>query len=51
LEDGRLSDAEAERLNQETASERGFWIEKMVWLALYESARLSTEYKTAICFT
>jgi hypothetical protein len=26
------------------------WIEEMVWLSLFEAARLSVEYKTAICF-
>lgn len=46
-----LSDAEADRVNREVANEVGFWIEKMVWLALYEAARLSIEHKTAICFT
>jgi hypothetical protein len=27
-----------------------FWIEKLVWLSLFEAARLSVEYKTAIWF-
>ena len=50
LEDGELSDAEAERLNEEAETRDNFGIEKMVWLALYEAARLSIQYKTAIWF-
>lgn len=51
LNNQQLSDAEAEKLNQEAASQAEFWIEKTVWLVLYEAARLSIEYKTAICFS
>lgn len=51
LKNGELSDAEAERLNEESESEEGFWIEKCVWLSLFEAARLSLKHKTAICFT
>jgi hypothetical protein len=46
-----LGDAEAERLNQQIAGEaEPLWIEKIVWLSLFEAARLSIEYGTAICF-
>jgi hypothetical protein len=46
-----LSDAEAERLNEEAAGQTDpLWIERMVWLSLFEAARLSIEYKTAVCF-
>lgn len=52
LVDGELSDAEASRLDEEAESEEDpFWIEKLVWLSLFEAARLSLKYKTAICFT
>jgi len=46
-----LGDAEAERLNQQVAAEvEPFRIEKIVWLSLFEAARLSIEHRTAICF-
>src|SRR5262249_18708215 len=46
-----VSDAEARRLNDETAGRVDpLWIEKMVWLSLFEAARLSIEHKTAVCF-
>jgi hypothetical protein len=46
-----LSDAEADLLNQAAAGQTDpFWIEKLVWLSLFEAARLSVEYKTAIWF-
>jgi hypothetical protein len=51
MNDLPLSDTEAERLNQAAAGQTDpLWIEKMVWLSLAEAARLSIEYKTAICF-
>ncbi len=40
-----LSDIHVE-INNET----GFWIEKIVWLVLYESSLLSIKYNTAIVF-
>jgi hypothetical protein len=51
LRGGQLSDEEATRINRLVAQETGFWIELMVWLALFEAARLSIEYGTAIAFT
>lgn len=52
LLDGELSDAEAARLNEEAeAEEDPFYIEKFVWLSLFEAARLSLKHKAAICFT
>jgi len=51
LEKGGLSNAEAERLAQEIDTEEGLWIEKAVWLSLFEAARLSIEHRTAICFS
>lgn len=52
LDDGELSDSEASRLNEEAEGEKNpFWIEKLVWLSLFEAARLSLKHKVAICFT
>lgn len=50
LNDGALSDAEATRINKEVDAESTLWIELMVWITLFEAARLSLEHKTAICF-
>ncbi len=56
LDNGHLSDAEAIKIEiaiqieEEDESQTGLWIEKIVWLSLFEAARLSIEYKTAICF-
>jgi hypothetical protein len=56
LDNGHLSDAEAIRIGiaiqeeEEDESQTGLWIEKIVWLSLFEAARLSIQYKTAICF-
>jgi hypothetical protein len=51
LENENLDDAEAERINGGVEAEGPLWIEKAVWLSLYEAARLSIEHKTAICFS
>lgn len=50
LRNGELSNAEAKRLNREAEKQASFWIEKIVWLSLFEAARLSLKYKSAICF-
>lgn len=50
LSGDELMDSEAERINESVESEGPFWIEKAVWISLYEAARLSIEYRTAICF-
>jgi hypothetical protein len=50
LENGQLSDHEADRLNGEIEAESPLWIEKAVWMSLFEAARLSIEHKTAVCF-
>ncbi len=50
LENGELSDAEAERINEVGASDKGLWIEYIVWIALFEAARLSIEHNTLIVF-
>lgn len=51
LEDGRLSDAEANRIKQLIAEPNTpFFLEIEVWLALFEAASLSIEHRTAIVF-
>jgi hypothetical protein len=50
LDAGQLTDEEVARLEADIASEGGLWIEKLVWLDLFEAARLSVEHKTAIVF-
>jgi hypothetical protein len=50
LDDGQLFDAEADKINKDAESEKGLWIEKTVWISLFEAARLSIEHKTAVCF-
>jgi len=50
LEDGELTDAEADRINGIVEADGALWIEHLVWLDLYESARLSIEHKSAIHF-
>jgi hypothetical protein len=51
LPGGKLSDAEANRINGITEAEGPFWIELTVWISLFEAARLSIEHKSAVCFT
>ncbi|SFH69959.1 hypothetical protein SAMN05421753_102129 [Planctomicrobium piriforme] len=50
LNGNTLSDEEAEKINSDTEAELEFWIEKIVWISLYEAARLSIEHRTAIVF-
>jgi hypothetical protein len=50
LRAANLSDDEATRINTIAASEEGFWIEHLVWISLFEAARLSIEQKSAIVF-
>jgi hypothetical protein len=51
LSAGRLSDEEAARIDKIVEAEGPFWIEHLVWISLFEAARLSIEHKTAICFS
>ena len=51
LTDGELSDVEVERIIKEIDAEGVFFIEKIVWLSLFEAARLSIAHKTVIQFT
>jgi hypothetical protein len=50
LTNGYLTDKSAELLAQEDEDSTPFWIERVVWFALHENARLSLEHKTAIHF-
>ncbi|MET3390868.1 hypothetical protein [Variovorax atrisoli] len=50
LDDGRLSDEEAERIDALIDEDDGLYREYVSWLLLYESARLSIEHRTAIVF-
>jgi hypothetical protein len=50
LRGANLTDDEATRINAIAASEEGFWIEHLVWISLFEAARLSIELKSAIVF-
>lgn len=50
LDDSTLSDAETERIAQAIEAEGPNYVELIVWIALFEAARLSLEHKTAIQF-
>lgn len=50
LDDGQLSDAEAQRVDDVACSSEGLCRELASWLALYEAARVSIAAKTAIVF-
>ncbi len=51
LHDGKLSDADAASIAEEDEKNGGpFWIERLVWLALFEAARLSIEQRAAVHF-
>jgi len=50
LENGKLSDEEAERIDDLVEEDDGLYREYVSWLLLYESARLSIEHNTAIVF-
>jgi hypothetical protein len=50
LEDKHLTEAEATKIAKDSQSQQGLWIEKIVWISLFEATRLSIEHKTAICF-
>ena len=50
LDAGQLSDDEAARIDELACSGEGMFREYCSWLALYEAARISIEYKTAVVF-
>ena len=47
---GVVSDEEAEKINSAMDDEGPLRVEQIVWLSLYEAARLSIEHRAAICF-
>ncbi len=49
-DEGQLSDDVADELSKQRPTAAPFAIERLVWLALYEAARVSIEKKTAIVF-
>jgi hypothetical protein len=51
LDGSQLADSDAEEINVEEDQEEGVWRERLVWLSLFEAARLSIEHGTAICFS
>jgi len=51
LQAGQLSDDEARRIDDSASCDEGLHREHASWLALYEAARLSIEYRTAIVFS
>ena len=51
LHDGRLSDADAAKIAAEDEDTGGpYWIERLVWLTLFEAARLSIKHRAGIHF-
>ena len=50
LHDRQLSDADASVIAEEGQKGGPYWIERLVWLALFEAARLSIEHRAAIHF-
>jgi hypothetical protein len=50
LRDGNLPDSEVQRIEADMESESPLWIERTVWLTLFDAARFSIEHKAAICF-
>ena len=51
LDNGELSDSVIARIESDITAESGLWIERGVWLTLFEAARLSIAHRSAICFT
>lgn len=50
LEESQLTDVEVARLTDLIAGNAGIFRELIVWIALFEAARLSIEHGAAICF-
>jgi hypothetical protein len=51
LEGGDLSDAAAKSIADEEDDSGPYWIERQVWLTMFEALRLSVEYKCAVMFS
>lgn len=50
VEDGRLADEVADEVSKQRPTSVPFAVERLVWLALFEAARLSIDHQTAIVF-
>jgi hypothetical protein len=50
LHNGQLHDADANAIADENETGGPYWIERLVWLTLFEAARLSIEHRAAIHF-
>lgn len=50
LHDRQLNDADANAIAEEDEKGNPYWIERLVWLNLFEAARLSIEHRAAIHF-
>jgi hypothetical protein len=50
LEDGKPTKMVVDVIRQEEDDAHPLWIERKVWLAMYEKFRLSIEHKTAVVF-
>jgi len=50
LESDRLPDSEAYKIADELENEQALSMERLVWLSLWEAARLSIEHRVAIVF-
>jgi hypothetical protein len=51
LDGNAMPDAEANAINDSFDRQEGIWIERIVWLSLFEAARLSINHGAAICFS
>jgi hypothetical protein len=51
MRDGRLGDDEAAKLADEDETSGPYWHERLVWLALYENARVSIANKSLLVFS
>jgi hypothetical protein len=50
LEGQKLSDEAARAVAREPDGSHPFWIERKVWLSMFEAFRLSVEYKCAVVY-
>jgi hypothetical protein len=48
LHDRQLSDVDANVIAEEEDKGGPYWIERLVWLTLFEAARLSIEHRAAV---
>jgi hypothetical protein len=50
LVDGKLSDEAAKVIAEERDGSHPYWIERKVWLTMFEAFRHSIEFKCAVVF-